>query len=121
MGGRVGLKGTDGIAAEAARLGAKPRANAQAQEALDELRRLLQAGGTPLRLEWLTASGIMGYEALRAAGFDAQTVHLAAPRHSGQDTEATAERFLASGVDIVLFCGGDGTESHSPHWPDNTS
>jgi predicted polyphosphate/ATP-dependent NAD kinase len=109
MGGRVGLKGTDAVAAEAARLGAKPRAHARAQEALDELQRLLQAGGTPPRLEWLTASGIMGYEALRAAGFDAQTVHLAPPRPSEQDTKATAERFLASGVDIVLFCGGDGT------------
>jgi hypothetical protein len=30
--GRVGLKGTDGVAAEAARLGAEPIANARALE-----------------------------------------------------------------------------------------
>lgn len=110
MGGCVGLKGTDGVAAEAARLGAKPLANARAQEAIVELKRLLRGFGEPPRLEWFAASGSMGYEVLHAAGFDAlEVVHLAPPQPSAQDTKTTAERLLACGVDIMLFCGGDGT------------
>ena len=41
MGGRVGLKGTDAVVAEAIRLGAAPIANARALEALREFKRLL--------------------------------------------------------------------------------
>jgi predicted polyphosphate/ATP-dependent NAD kinase len=108
MGGRVGLKGTDGVADQAARLGAKPFANVRAQEALQEFRTLL--AGHPLQLEWLTASASMGGEALRTAKFDAsEIVHVAPDQPSAKDTKATAERFHATGVDIVVFCGGDGT------------
>jgi predicted polyphosphate/ATP-dependent NAD kinase len=42
MGGRVGLKGTDSVAAEAVRRGAQPIANGRALEALRELSRLLE-------------------------------------------------------------------------------
>jgi len=110
MGGRVGLKGTDGVAAEAARRGAQPIANTRALEALRELRRLLE--GTPQApdLTWLTVSGTMGCDALRAAGFAAiEVVHDAAAEPSAQDTQAAVRQFLAAKVDLILFCGGDGT------------
>jgi predicted polyphosphate/ATP-dependent NAD kinase len=110
MGGRVGLKGTDGVAEEAARLGAIPTSNKRAREALDEFKRLLEGMMKPPALQWLTASGLMGADALRASGFEAvEIVHTASAQPSVQDTKATAERFLAAGVDLVLFCGGDGT------------
>jgi predicted polyphosphate/ATP-dependent NAD kinase len=52
----------------------------------------------------------MGSEALRATGFETvEIVHTASAQPSAQDTKATTERFLAAGVDFVLFCGGDGT------------
>jgi predicted polyphosphate/ATP-dependent NAD kinase len=110
MGGRVGLKGTDGIAEQAARLGAKPGANARAQEALAEFKRLLAGGNAAHELEWLSASGNMGSKALSAAGFHAvEVVHTASAEPTARDTSLTVKRFLAAGVDIILFCGGDGT------------
>jgi predicted polyphosphate/ATP-dependent NAD kinase len=110
MGGRVGLKGTDGVAAEAARRGAEPIANARALEALRELKRLLDGTPRAPSIGWLTASGAMGYDALRAAGFMAiEVVHDASAEPSAQDTRAAVEKFLAAEAELVLFCGGDGT------------
>jgi len=110
MGGRVGLKGTDGVAAEAARRGAQPIASTRALEALRELRRLLEETPQAPDLTWLTVSGTMGCDALRAAGFSAiEVVHHEAAEPSAQDTQAAVRQFLAAKVDLILFCGGDGT------------
>jgi predicted polyphosphate/ATP-dependent NAD kinase len=110
MGGRVGLKGTDGVAVEAARLGAEPIANARALEALRELKRLLNGAPRAPAIGWLTASGSMGHDALQAADFPAiEVVHEASAEPTAQDTMASVEKFVAAGVDLVLFCGGDGT------------
>jgi predicted polyphosphate/ATP-dependent NAD kinase len=110
MGGRVGLKGTDGVAAEAAKRGAEPVANARALEALHEFRRLLEGAPQRQDVTWLTASGAMGAEALRTAGFSAvEVVHQAAAEPTVRDTRAAVEMFLAAKVDLILFCGGDGT------------
>jgi predicted polyphosphate/ATP-dependent NAD kinase len=110
MGGRVGLKGTDGVADEAVRRGAKPAAHMRALETLREFKRLMDGAPSPPAVEWLTASGDMGHEALRTAGFTAiEIVHSASVKPSALDTKAVVERCLAAGVDLVLFCGGDGT------------
>ena len=110
MGGRVGLKGTDGVVAEAKRRGAAPAAHARAVEMLSELKRLLDDASYPLAIDWLTVDGGMGSDALRAAGFAAiEIVYGAPPEPSASDTKAAVEKFLAAGVDLVLFCGGDGT------------
>jgi len=110
VGGRVGLKGTDGVAREAVKRGAEPIANARALEALRELKSLLAGAPHPPAIAWLTASGAMGYDALRTAGFlTIEVVYDAAAESCTRDTCAAVERFLAAGADIVLFCGGDGT------------
>ena len=110
MGGRVGLKGTDGVVAETIRLGAEPVANARALEALSEFKRLIDGAPRVPAVRWLTASGTMGCNALRAAGFAAvEIMHKVAAEPSAQDTRAAVHKFLAAGVDLVLFCGGDGT------------
>lgn len=110
MGGRVGLKGTDGVAAEAARRGAEPGANGRAIEALRQLKQQIDSLPDPPAIAWLTAVGTMGQDALQAAGFSAiEVVHTPADVPSAQDTKITVERCLAAGIDLVLFCGGDGT------------
>ena len=110
MGGRVGLKGTDGVVAQARERGAAPVANGRAREMLRELARLRASATAAPAIEWLTADGEMGADALRAAGFAAvEIVHRPAAEPSARDTVAAVERFLARHVDLVLFCGGDGT------------
>jgi predicted polyphosphate/ATP-dependent NAD kinase len=109
MGGRVGLKGTDGVVGEARRRGAAPIANARALQMLREFARLRTAAPAAPAIEWLTADGEMGNDALRAAGVAAEILHRPAAEPSAHDTFAAVEAFLARGVDLVLFCGGDGT------------
>jgi predicted polyphosphate/ATP-dependent NAD kinase len=110
MGGRVGLKGTDDVAAEAARLGAKPIANARALDALRAFKRLLDGAPQAPAICWLTASDTMGYDALQTAGFVAiEVIHGTSSEPSVRDTRAATEKFITAGVDLVLFCGGDGT------------
>jgi predicted polyphosphate/ATP-dependent NAD kinase len=111
MGGRVGLKGTDGVVEEARALGAQPLAPQRAAEALHELARLLSCVA-PIPIRWLTCSGIMGEEALRSAGFskeDIEIVHTMSGEPTADDTKGAVQRFLIRDVELIFFCGGDGT------------
>lgn len=112
MGGRVGLKGTDGVVEQARALGATPVAQARAAEMLGELAALLSATSGAPRIRWLTCAGVMGEEPLLAAGFepaDIEIVHGPPAEPSATDTLTAVERFVAANVDLIVFCGGDGT------------
>ncbi len=103
MGGSVGLKGTDGVLAEAVRRGAEPQAMNRAKVTLAILQK-------DLGLQFLTCSGAMGEEALRQAGIEQyEVIYQYTGESTAQDTRQAAERFLAAGVGLILFCGGDGT------------
>jgi predicted polyphosphate/ATP-dependent NAD kinase len=109
MGGRVGLKGTDGVVEEARALGAQPVAPQRAAEALRELAQLLSRVAS---IRWLTCSGIMGEEALRSAGFsegDIEIVYTTPSEPAADDTRGAVRRFLMRDVELIFFCGGDGT------------
>ena len=102
MGGAVGLSGTDGKLEEALRRGAVPRAAARAVEARSRL------GGE--EIHWYTAAAPMGEDVLAAAGIDRFTVlYRPASPTTAADTKAACRAFLDAGVDLILFCGGDGT------------
>ncbi|PSQ28897.1 N-acetylglucosamine-1-phosphate uridyltransferase [Halobacteriales archaeon QS_9_67_15] len=114
MGGRVGLKGTDGKVAEARDRGADPRAPDRARAALDALDEY------DTEVEVVTVAGAMGGDAVRDAGFDPVVVGRPERGRSGEsgpiDAETTASdtrnavrAFVDHGVDLVLFVGGDGT------------
>lgn len=107
MGGKVGLKGTDGKADEARRLGAAPLAGEHAGIMLAALQDLLKK--EPANIEWLTCSGAMGAESLGDAGFKFHIVHMPSKRTSSKDTLAATKKFLEGKADIIVFCGGDGT------------
>lgn len=102
MGGAVGLAGTDGQAAEALRRGAVPHARDRAVQALSTLR------GEDIA--WYTCSAPMGEDVLAAAGLDRSTVvYRPAVPTGAADTKAGCRAFLDAGVDLIVFCGGDGT------------
>lgn len=105
MGGRVGLKGTDGeeILAKALELGARPVAPARAVEFLRELARL----GAGFRL--LTYPGSMGEKEAGEAGLVPEVVGRISERTTAEDTRRAAAELVEDGVELLLFVGGDGT------------
>ena len=106
MGGRVGLKGTDGEAAlaRARELRAPREAPARAVEAL----RVLAAGAGEVCI--VTCPGEMGEDEARSAGFSPTVIDgEAAGRTTGADTRRAAREMVRRGVDLLLFAGGDGT------------
>jgi predicted polyphosphate/ATP-dependent NAD kinase len=103
MGGSVGLKGTDNSVAEARRRGAQPHAPDRAKIAL-----ALLAKSTDLA--FITCSGEMGEDTVKGAGITGYHVlYHYAGESSSADTKKAVRTFLESGVDLILFCGGDGT------------
>jgi predicted polyphosphate/ATP-dependent NAD kinase len=103
MGGSVGLKGTDGNVEEARRRGAVPHAQDRAKAALSLL-------AATHGLSFVTASGPMGGDALKEAGItSSRVVYEYHGESSTADTRNAVRAFCGQGVDLVLFCGGDGT------------
>lgn len=105
LGGRVGLKGSDGleIQARALALGAVPLAGARAAEAL----RALQGGDS---FELLTGPGVLGADVAEACGLTASDVgDPVGGATTADDTRRVAREMLARGVNLILFAGGDGT------------
>ncbi len=104
MGGRVGLKGTDGKVDEARARGAEPRAPDRAREALERLHELEP------ETEVLTYGGAMGASAVRAAGFEPTVVgEPAGEETTAEDTRRAVRDLIARDVHLILFVGGDGT------------
>ncbi len=103
MGGPVGLKGTDGsaILKEARSRGAIPTAGTRMEEALANL----DLNG----VEILCAGGIMGSSLLERLGFKFTVIHDPSEPTSAEDTKAICQAFLEAKVDLIVFCGGDGT------------
>ena len=106
IGGRVGLKGSDGAAtvARALELGATPEAEQRARAALGYLKPLGSC------LEILTYAGSMGEDAARWHQFDPVVVgRPSGGASTASDTRAAAALMVEAGVDLILFAGGDGT------------
>jgi predicted polyphosphate/ATP-dependent NAD kinase len=106
LGGRVGLKGSDGehVQTQARRLGAQAGAQRRALEALAYLR------GMKSELEFVTYPAEMGADTLRSAGMPLQEIGQIEPSHTtASDTRQAATEMRSLGVDLLFFAGGDGT------------
>ncbi|RLF40444.1 MAG: ATP-NAD kinase [Thermoplasmata archaeon] len=106
MGGRVGLKGTDNVVEEAKRKGAKPVSPFKAREAIKEY---VEKYNDDIR--WVTCSGIMGENILRENGIKSVEViyNVTSRDTSAKDTKNACKLFVEYPVDLIVFCGGDGT------------
>lgn len=106
MGGRVGLKGTDGEGTleKAIEMGAVPESPDKACRALEVL--------VPHKddIELYTYPGDMGENEARGLGFQPIVLGEEGKEDfSPQDTEDAAKAMLKEGVELILFAGGDGT------------
>jgi predicted polyphosphate/ATP-dependent NAD kinase len=105
MGGAVGLKGTDGkdILEKAINLGAEPVAPARAESFLSELNAIKK----DVRL--IVGAGLMGETEARNHGYSCKVFGEKREETKPEDTEEIAKRIVEEGVDLLIFCGGDGT------------
>ncbi|MGO1469173.1 MAG: ATP-NAD kinase family protein [Tissierella sp.] len=105
MGGKVGLKGTDGpeILEKARSLGARPESPGKAKKALESLLPLKD------KLEIFTYPGDMGEKEARELGFNPTVIGKIEGRFNPKNTENAAKEMVDKEVDLILFAGGDGT------------
>jgi predicted polyphosphate/ATP-dependent NAD kinase len=104
MGGRVGLKGTDGpLAARAAELGATPMAEHRARRAVATIACI----DPTVRV--LAGAGSMGEAVARKCGLDVEVVGDSRDTTTADDTRAVATEIVTRSAELMLFAGGDGT------------
>ncbi|MDP3058567.1 MAG: ATP-NAD kinase family protein, partial [bacterium] len=107
LGGRAGLKGSDGEGtyARALELGITSEAGPRAEKVLRLLRTSINA-----EIDLFTAPGVMGECTAQTAGFQPIVVgEINATSTSANDTMRIAKAMANEGIDILLFVGGDGT------------
>ena len=105
MGGAVGLKGTDGkeILEKAIILGAKPVAPTRAKTFLSELLPIKE------HIQLIVGAGLMGEKEANNQDFCYKVFGENKEVTNNIDTIETARRITKEGVDLLVFCGGDGT------------
>lgn len=105
MGGKVGLKGTDGlqIVAKARAMGAVPESPRKTVLALEVLNSMKND------IKIVTCSGDMGENVARQSGFKTEVIMSVSDMTTSDDTEKAALCMLQEYVELIVFAGGDGT------------
>ena len=106
MGGRVGLKGTDGrdILDMARKLGAVPVSPARAIEALRQITNVKDS------INLLTYPSTMGEDEAKQCSLNPTVLgSITREDTTADDTRNAARDLLSARVDLLLFAGGDGT------------
>ena len=107
MGGRVGLKGSDGkeTLELARKLGAVPECPGKALTALKQIKNNFKRD-----IQIITYPAIMGEHEARDAGFQPKVIGKTNPGETtAEDTIQAAKDLRDAGVDLIFFAGGDGT------------
>ena len=105
MGGKVGLKGSDGQKALylAKELGAKPESNLKTKQALEHLLHLKDD------FDLVTCPGLMGEDVAKDCGITPITIGIHNLDTTSEDTIRAASEMKNLGVSLILVAGGDGT------------
>tara|TARA_B100001123_G_C15341594_1_gene1035209 strand:- start:3480 stop:4628 length:1149 start_codon:yes stop_codon:yes gene_type:complete len=109
LGGRLGLKGSDGQAEFARSKGAEDRSGPRLRSMLQHFSRIHR--GNSQEIEWVTSRGRMGSEWI-PEGLDLGSfsyVHESSGATSSIDTEDAIGTLLESEIQLLVYSGGDGT------------
>jgi len=103
MGGSVGLKGTDGeIIKDAIKLGAKPVVPKRVETFLSHIE-------SKNEIYLLVAPGKMGEEFVSGTGLKYEVIGQIKHQTTANDTKKIAKLMVEEKVELLIFCGGDGT------------
>ncbi|KXH77153.1 MAG: hypothetical protein AM326_05655 [Candidatus Thorarchaeota archaeon SMTZ-45] len=110
MGGRVGLKGTDGVVEEAIKRGATPVAPGRALEFLTALESIIIALKLRDQIRIITCPGKMGEDVVQEAGLKHEVVEVDIENSTNaEDTKDCVLALYEDEVRLLVFVGGDGT------------
>ncbi|MHA2475178.1 MAG: ATP-NAD kinase family protein, partial [Promethearchaeota archaeon] len=103
MGGSVGLKGTDGeIYKKALELGAVPTAPERAIQFLSSIKQKKE-------ILAIAAPGKMGEDYVKQEIIKFEVVGEIGKSTSAEDTKQIAKQMVEENIELLIFCGGDGT------------
>ncbi len=103
MGGSVGLKGTDGdIFKKAIEMGATPITPSRVQNFLINIK-------NRDNILLIVAPGKMGEDYVKSNNFKFKVMGDIGENTTAEDTKRIARLMIESGIDLIVFCGGDGT------------
>jgi len=103
MGGSVGLKGTDGdIYQQALKMGAKVVTPKRVNELLSHIKH-------KEKIFMLVAPGKMGADVIKGKGIEFEVIGKIGKITSAEDTKRIAKQILKREIELLIFCGGDGT------------
>ena len=106
LGGKLGLKGSDGQADIARSMGAEDRSGPRMEKMLSYFFSINRAEN----LEWITSDGRMGSDWFPNELKDKiQFLHKSKGKTSASDTSEAVKILLESKIDILIYGGGDGT------------
>ena len=106
LGGRLGLKGSDGQADFARSQGAEDRAGPRVRDSLKHFTRIHK---NQSEIEWFTSEGRMGTDWIDSEIGNVSIIHNSTGKTSADDTSILVNELLKSEIDLLLYGGGDGT------------
>jgi predicted polyphosphate/ATP-dependent NAD kinase len=108
LGGRLGLKGSDGQADFARSKGAEDRSGPRVKDMLEFFSHLYRGDS---EIQWFISEGRMGSDWI-PKDFDIGeiiTIHKSAGNTSASDTSELVISLIDSSIDLLVYAGGDGT------------
>ena len=109
LGGRLGLKGSDGQAELARSKGAEDRSGPRMRLMLEYFSKLRRSGFEGI--EWVSSEGRMGTDWFPQGATigSVRTTHSSSGSTSADDTATAVGALLEEGIDLLVYAGGDGT------------
>ena len=107
LGGRLGLKGSDGQAEIARSRGAQDRSGPRMRAMLDHLITISKENLDGI--QWYVSKGRMGTDWISPAISSLEVIHSSRGSTDANDTSQLVGSMIGSGIDLLVYAGGDGT------------
>ena len=107
LGGRLGLKGSDGQAEIARSKGAQDRSGPRMRAMLDHL--ITISKDNLDGIQWYVSKGRMGTDWISPAISSLEVIHSSSSSTDANDTSQLVGSKIGSDIDLLVYAGGDGT------------